>query len=869
MATEALEIIVRLRDLATRGLRSLRRSLGGINKTAIGLKDQIFSLRGALLGLGAGVVANQFLRIATSFEQMELQLEQLTQGRGRETLEEINEWAKTMPVNTEEAVRAFISMQSFGLDPTLEKMEILTDVATIMGQDAFPRVSRALGQMAALGKVSAEELNQLSEVGINARKILADAFGQTVEEVQRSGRDIDEVIDAIWAGLQGQFGGASSRALDTWSGIINVLKSYWIDFVKTVSDNDVFLYLKESLKLLLTTIDQLAQEGQLQEWAERTAKVMIAAFRRIAQGAAIVADAFRIWRISLEGIRGAFALVAMFLNEGLAAISTSVDWVIQRFADLIETIAVGFERVSSIDPTGVFKNMATSFRAVADAVADMGDSGQFFEDNAEYWEDVVNRSAETIPILMGQESILSKTNKTWEKIAANVEATKQRIKEAKEATQDQADATVTTTPAGPAGPSAAALAASELTRLQADLKAALEASDAAFESGTINAQEYYMAQVAGANQAFMAEQALLLQQLEQEKKVDNQLKIQDQMYANEVEFNARIAELQRERVDNELAADQQKFELQKQMQDLHLRELATESSFLPITSDFTNELAALDERHAEEIEKLNALNAEKAQIEETFRVQQLEKEKLQADQRIRLQEMILDRTSETLGTTADAFKTLYESFGKDSKEFFAIYKAAAISQAIIDTYKGATSAYSALAGIPYVGPALGVAAAAAAITAGLARVATIRAQEFGAAEGGEIPGYSPHSRADNIRIRATAGEFMQPVAAVKHYGKGVMEAIRTRSIPREVLAGFGMPSYRKGYTHFQAGGAVTGGPTQAGPAGSDTSQTGININNIVDPSMMDQHIQSTPGQKSVMNVLSQNQFAVKQLVTQG
>lgn len=55
------------------------------------------------------------------------------------------------------------------------------------------------------------------------------------------------------------------------------------------------------------------------------------------------------------------------------------------------------------------------------------------------------------------------------------------------------------------------------------------------------------------------------------------------------------------------------------------------------------------------------------------------------------------------------------------------------------------------------------------------------------AEGGSIPGYSPHAKADNVLIRATAGEFMHPVDAVKHYGLKTMEAIRTKQIPKEAL----------------------------------------------------------------------------------
>src|SRR5690606_35185848 len=52
-------------------------------------------------------------------------------------------------------------------------------------------------------------------------------------------------------------------------------------------------------------------------------------------------------------------------------------------------------------------------------------------------------------------------------------------------------------------------------------------------------------------------------------------------------------------------------------------------------------------------------------------------------------------------------------------------KAAAVAQTTIDTYQSATSAYKSLAGIPIVGPALGAAAAGAAILSGLSNVRKI------------------------------------------------------------------------------------------------------------------------------------------------
>ncbi|AUR95362.1 coil containing protein [Vibrio phage 1.206.O._10N.222.51.B10] len=65
----------------------------------------------------------------------------------------------------------------------------------------------------------------------------------------------------------------------------------------------------------------------------------------------------------------------------------------------------------------------------------------------------------------------------------------------------------------------------------------------------------------------------------------------------------------------------------------------------------------------------------------------------------------------------------------------ALYKATAIVNTTIATYESATQAYKALAGIPYVGPALGAAAAGAAVGAGLANVSAIQSARM---QGGQV-----------------------------------------------------------------------------------------------------------------------------------
>lgn len=70
---------------------------------------------------------------------------------------------------------------------------------------------------------------------------------------------------------------------------------------------------------------------------------------------------------------------------------------------------------------------------------------------------------------------------------------------------------------------------------------------------------------------------------------------------------------------------------------------------------------------------------------------------------------------------ASTFGNMASILGEESKAG----KAFATAQATIDTFKSANSAYAAMAGIPIVGPALGIAAAAAAIAAGIANVKKI------------------------------------------------------------------------------------------------------------------------------------------------
>jgi hypothetical protein len=93
--------------------------------------------------------------------------------------------------------------------------------------------------------------------------------------------------------------------------------------------------------------------------------------------------------------------------------------------------------------------------------------------------------------------------------------------------------------------------------------------------------------------------------------------------------------------------------------------------------------------------------------------------------------------------TSDILDNLSTLMNSKSRKMFEIGKVAATSGAIIDTIVAAQRSYTALAGIPVVGPALGAAAAGAAILAGMVRVQQIQSTSFGGGGGAGGGGAGP------------------------------------------------------------------------------------------------------------------------------
>lgn len=165
----------------------------------------------------------------------------------------------------------------------------------------------------------------------------------------------------------------------------------------------------------------------------------------------------------------------------------------------------------------------------------------------------------------------------------------------------------------------------------------------------------------------------------------------------------------------------------------------SEDRLAGITAANATELELAAVKHALELEALDAALANKRLSEDEYNAIRLETMKRHGDEAAAIKQreeeaktkIQKEQEAARKAALGDALSNLTTLMNSGSRKMFEVGKAAAISQTVLSTYEGAQKAYSSLAGIPVVGPALGVAAAGAAIAAGVARVQSIRSQSFG------------------------------------------------------------------------------------------------------------------------------------------
>jgi len=291
------------------------------------VRDQIFSLQGALAAAGIGLAARDFVAAASSAEQLTTTLDRLSHGRGVETFRALDQWAAKLPADTTTAVEAYKNLVALGLRPTLHEMELLIDTSAALGggQEVVRELASAIGKMATRGQPALQELFHLASRGIPVFKILEDQLDMTSEEIRNiatSGTTAKEVIDALYRGLEKLYSGATKDRAGTLAGLIEQARSTWNRFQQSVMDAGVFEFLKSGLATVIAQFEKMKASGDMDRVARDMAMAIVTGFTYIARAASIVTQSIFSIKFSLEEVSQAAISYSIIMTK----VTRALEW---------------------------------------------------------------------------------------------------------------------------------------------------------------------------------------------------------------------------------------------------------------------------------------------------------------------------------------------------------------------------------------------------------------------------------------------------------------------------------------------------------------------------------------------------------------
>jgi tape measure domain-containing protein len=152
--------------------------------------------------------------------------------KANDILGKLSKMAAETPFEFPELATAAKKMLAFGFEankiPSMLKNIGDAAAGLGLGADGVNRITTALGQMQAKGKISAQEMMQLTEAGIPAWDILAKAMGKSTAEVMKLSEKgllpARKSIDMLVAGMEEKFPNMMEKQSKSFAGLMSTVK---------------------------------------------------------------------------------------------------------------------------------------------------------------------------------------------------------------------------------------------------------------------------------------------------------------------------------------------------------------------------------------------------------------------------------------------------------------------------------------------------------------------------------------------------------------------------------------------------------------------------------------------------------------------
>ena len=277
MATKQVNIDIIAKDKTRQAMRS---ATGSVDR----LKDSVFNLRNALLGLGAGVVAKSFIDTGREVERLRVRFKFLFDeaSEGEKAFKGLIKFASQVPFSLEEIQRgsANLAVVSKDADELNKLLKITGDIASASGLD-FQTTAEQIQRTFAGGINSADLFR---ERGVRA--LLGFEAGVAISAEQSR----NHILKAFEEGTLSVVG-ASSVMAKTFDGTLSMIGDKFNLFKMAVMDAGPFDFLKASAMVIEKELEK--NFGGIEKSAEKIGDAIVATTVKTLLFATQVLDTFK------------------------------------------------------------------------------------------------------------------------------------------------------------------------------------------------------------------------------------------------------------------------------------------------------------------------------------------------------------------------------------------------------------------------------------------------------------------------------------------------------------------------------------------------------------------------------------------------
>lgn len=350
-------------------------------------------------------------------------------------IEKMRDFAAKTPLTLENVISGGSLLMSYGVDESnlIDTMTKLGDLAS-GNAEKMDRITLAYGQMLAKGKVTGEELMQMTEAGVPLQTALAESIGVTGEEFSKMVSKGEVGIDALNKAItglttgNGKFAGMMEKQSQTMQGMLSTLQDNLSEFMRKMGEG-AFGEVKSALQEASDLLAEWEEDGTLDKWAQGVGVLLKNLIAFLKQAISVGLD------FKEAIIAGAVALGTFKIAIGMGNVISAAVASIQHFTTAAKEATAAqatFNAVGAANPYVFIASVVlTAVAGIATFIATTNNATQSVEELTQAASELSDEAQKSVDKAKTLEELMAKYESAATKVQSAAEKT-QTLKDLQE-----------------------------------------------------------------------------------------------------------------------------------------------------------------------------------------------------------------------------------------------------------------------------------------------------------------------------------------------------------------------------------------------------------------------------------------------------